>query len=124
MPSAAKNDVPVAVDVGGYEGRSAEWGDFTVTFETAEPGEPRELFKGLPDDKCQCPHWGYLLKGKITIDYGDREETITAGQAYYLPPGHVPRIDEPTESVEFSPTAELRKTMDHVQAKLAAMGDA
>jgi len=33
------------------------------------------LLHGLPGDSCQCPHWGYLLAGKITVSYADREET-------------------------------------------------
>jgi len=23
------------------------------------------LFKGLPGDRCQCPHWGVVVKGKL-----------------------------------------------------------
>ena len=22
------------------------------------------LMRGLPADQCQCPHWGYVIKGK------------------------------------------------------------
>jgi hypothetical protein len=25
------------------------------------------LMKGLPDGRCQCPHWGYILKGQWTF---------------------------------------------------------
>ena len=46
------------------------------------------VLKGLPDDRCQCPHWGYVLKGRMVVTYGDREEIVNAGDAYYLPPGH------------------------------------
>ena len=28
-------------------------------------------FKGLPDDRCQCPHWGYVSKGSFTVTYLD-----------------------------------------------------
>ena len=24
------------------------------------------LRAGLPDDRCQCPHLGYVLKGRLT----------------------------------------------------------
>ena len=48
------------------------------------------LLKGLPGDRCQCPHWGYVLKGRLTYRFADHEEVFEAGDAFYLPPGHVP----------------------------------
>jgi hypothetical protein len=30
------------------------------------------FMKGLPDDRCQCPHWGYVFKGKMTARYADQ----------------------------------------------------
>ena len=66
---------------------------------------------GLPDDRCQCPHWGYVLAGGFTYRFADHEETVQAGEAFYLPPGHVPIANEPNSViVQFSPTDELRKT--------------
>ena len=121
MPSAARNDVPVSIELMGYQGRFSEWGDFTVAFEKIPAGEFDELFSGLPDDRCQCPHYGVLLTGKMTIKYADREETVTAGQAYYMAPGHLPRFDEDCETVEFSPTAKLQQTLAVIQKNVKAM---
>ena len=67
------------------------------------------FMKGLPDDRCQCPHWGYVIKGKMTARYADRDEVFEAGDAFYTPPGHIPVQNDPgTEFVSFSPTEELR----------------
>jgi mannose-6-phosphate isomerase-like protein (cupin superfamily) len=67
------------------------------------------FMKGLPDDRCQCPHWGYVFKGRMTARYPDRDEVYEAGDAFYIPPGHIPVANEPgTEFVWFSPTEELR----------------
>ena len=79
------------------------------------------LLKGLPDDRCQCPHWGYVLKGRFSYRVGDREEIFEAGDAFYLPAGHIPLQNEPgSEIVQFSPTHELREKeavlMKNVQA--------
>jgi hypothetical protein len=69
------------------------------------------LLKGLPDDRCQCPHWGYVIKGKFSMSYPDRVEVYEAGDAFYTPPGHVPIKHEPgTQIVQFSPAPELKKT--------------
>jgi hypothetical protein len=77
------------------------------------------VFEGLPDDKCPCPHWGYILEGAIRISYSDgREETVRAGEAFYLSPGHAPLILEDTTFVEFSPEQEYNEVLSHVGRKL------
>ena len=69
------------------------------------------MLKGLPDDRCQCPHWGYVLAGKVTFRFADGDEIFEAGDAFYTPPGHIPVKHEPgTEFVMFSPTEELEVT--------------
>ena len=35
--------------------------------------------QGLPDDQCQCPHWGYVISGTMTFRFVDREEVFEAG---------------------------------------------
>ena len=88
MPSAAHDDLPLVEIVPGYSSRMADWGGITVAFEQAHAGQDASsMVKGLPDDRCQAPHWGYLFSGKMIVDYGDRQETIEGGQAYYVPPG-------------------------------------
>ena len=81
-------------------------------------------FAGLPDESCQCPHWGILLKGVWRVPLTDgRVGTVRAGEAYYLPPGHHFEVVEDSEYIEFSPTAPLRQTYAVVTKNLAA-GDA
>jgi quercetin dioxygenase-like cupin family protein len=54
------------------------------------------------------PALGYVFKGKLTVRYADHEEVIEAGDAFYLPPGHVPAAAASSEFVQFSPSDELR----------------
>lgn len=72
------------------------------------------FFKGLPDDRCQSPHWGYVLKGKMIWQYAEGDEVVTAGDAYFARPGHTPKLTDGTEVVEFSPTDDLQRTMEVV----------
>ena len=44
------------------------------------------MFKGLPNDKCSRPHWGYVFKGRLTFDCGDHEEVFEAGDAFHVEP--------------------------------------
>jgi hypothetical protein len=82
--SAGAADAPVTLDEPEIEGRYAELGDYTVAFETHKADmDPAPLFQGLPEDRCQCPHWGVVLSGRIVFRYADRDEVYTAGDAYY-----------------------------------------
>ncbi len=118
----SKEDLPIVEDEEGFVSRQAEWGEMNVALETISGGlDAAPLFKGLPDDRCQCPHWGYVFKGRMRIRYPDREEVIEAGDAYYMEPGHLPLIEEDTEVVEFSPKGEYQKTMVVVARNMAAM---
>jgi len=113
--------------IGGYEARSAELLDYTVAFETVKAGFPpggQEMFRGLPDDACQSPHWGYLFKGRFRAPLTTGGEVVvSAGEAYYLPPGHRYEALEDCETVEFSPTNELVRSLAVVAKNMAARGD-
>ena len=121
MPRMSKADAPVSVDEPEIEGRYAELGEYTVGFETHKADmDPAPLFRGLPDDRCQCPHWGVVLAGRIVFRYADHDEVFTAGDAYYGAPGHLPLIFAGTELVEFSPAGPLTETMGVIGKNLEA----
>lgn len=121
MPSTRKDQAPVALDIAEVEGRYVELEGYTVAFETYRAdADPAELFRGLPDDRCQSPHWGIVVSGRISLRYADRIETYSAGDVYYAPPGHTPVVTAGSEVVEFSPSEELGRTMAVLQANMAA----
>lgn len=125
MPHSNRTSAPVGLDIPELEGRYVDLGGYTVAFETYKADvDPAELFRGLPDDRCQCPHWGVVLRGSVSFRYADRTETHVAGDAYYAPPGHTPVVTAGSEVVEFSPTEELGRTLAVVEANLAAAGTA
>jgi hypothetical protein len=123
MPKVSKQEMPDVLEAEGYEGRFAELDGYTVGFESyTADADMAPLFKGLPDDRCQCPHWGVVLKGKLVYHYTDGDDVIEGGQAYYASPGHTPEIFAGTEVVEFSPTDELSQTLEVVERNMQAMG--
>lgn len=123
MPKVSMETADRKID----HGLAMEWAHeiegYTVSFlELRQDVDLTELLKGLPNDRCQCPHWGYVIKGSITVTVGDEVEVHKAGDAYYLPPGHVPTSHEPgTTLVEFSPTHELKKTEAVMMANMKKM---
>ncbi len=79
------------------------------------------FLKGLPHDHCQCPHWGYVLEGRIQVGYQDGgAETVEAGDLYYWPPGHTIAVETDTKYIEFSPSSQLNEVLDHVVKGLPA----
>jgi hypothetical protein len=121
MPRISKQNASSTESAPGYEGAFEDLGGYTVAFETyTEDADLAPLFVGLPDDRCQCPHWGYVLKGKVTYHHGGGAETIEAGEAYFVPPGHTPELHAGAELVEFSPTADLERTLEVVMRNAAA----
>jgi hypothetical protein len=121
MPRTSKADAPVSLDEPVIEGRYVELDGYTVGFETHKADmDPAPLFEGLPDNRCQCPHWGVVLTGRVIFRYADHDEVFSAGDAYYGGPGHLPLIFAGTELIEFSPTDALNATMGVVAKNLEA----
>jgi hypothetical protein len=87
----------------------------SVAFVRAQKGtDLRPALKGLPNDMCQCPHWGYVLKGKVRMHTKSGHQDFEAGQAFYWASGHAPEMLEDSEYVDFSPTEELDAVIRHI----------
>ena len=124
MPKASKQTATETVAVDGFEGRYERFdGGYTAAFESYSADvDASPFFAGLPDDRCQCPHWGYVVRGRIAFRYADREEIYEAGDAYYAPPGHTPVCFAGTELIEFSPTDAHDETSAVIQGNMQAAG--
>lgn len=123
MPKVSSETASQTVTIDGFEGRYEDLAGYTVGFERYfEDSDAAELFRGLPDDRCQSPHWGYVLAGRVAFRFADREETYEAGDAYYAPPGHTPVFYAGSEVVEFSPTESFAETVAVVTDNLRAAG--
>ena len=121
MPRTRKDEAPLLVDDPQIQGRYVELGETTVSYETfPQDVDPAPFYRGLPDDRCPCPHWGVVVSGRLVMRFPDREETYRAGDAYWIPPGHLPLVFAGAEVVEFSPTDQLRATMAVVGANITA----
>jgi ethanolamine utilization protein EutQ (cupin superfamily) len=122
MPALSKDTAPNVEDFGVAIDQGGDLAGYTAEFVTIRQGHSlAPMLKGLPDDSCQCPHWGYLMSGRLTVRYADREEIFEAGDAFYMPPGHVPTAATGSEFVQFSPTEELAVTVAAIKANAAAL---
>lgn len=105
MGTFTRDNTDVAFDLDGV-GRQhrAEDGGMIIALERWQAGlDTGEMFAGLPNGACQEPHWGYVLSGSVTMRYTDGQtETLSAGEAYYIRPGHNAHVDHDVELVEFT----------------------
>ena len=99
----ANTDLAVDLDGLGQQYRGED-GGMIIALERWNAGlDTTEMFADLPDGACQEPHWGYVVAGRVTMRYTDgRTETLSAGDAYYIAPGHNAVIEEDAEFVEFT----------------------
>ncbi|WP_436345188.1 cupin domain-containing protein [Natronorubrum sp. FCH18a] len=127
----AKEDIPTKIDTPdaiarqqmGF-GTARGYGEISGEYFTLASGtDITPLLEGLEDDTCQCPHWGYVLEGTLTVRYADEsEETDAAGDLFYWPPGHTVSAEADSEIILFSPQDEHAAVLDHMLDKMS--GDA
>ena len=96
-------------DVSGFDKISAEY------FTLAAGVDTSPLFQGLEGNLCQCPHWGFVLRGQLTTtDAKGARETVNTNDLFYWPPGHNVKVDADAEIVMFSPQREHSHVINHL----------
>lgn len=114
-------EIPGAVirqqtDFGFAEGFGSISGEY---FTLAAGVDTTQLFQGLEGDLCQCPHWGFVIRGQITTtDAIGAQETAQANDLFYWPPGHNVKVEADAEIVMFSPQHEHSRVIDHMIEKI------
>jgi hypothetical protein len=109
-------DLPMAIEGGGVEFRTDRAGELSIAWVRLPKGaDLREGLAGLPGNLCPCPHWGYMISGRLVMHTEDGDQTYEAGQAFYWAPGHAPEALEDCEYVDVSPTAQLGEVVRHLQ---------
>lgn len=125
----AKEQVDVKLEIPGATIRQRkDFGDASGLgkisgeyFSLAAGVDTTPIFEGLEGDQCQCPHWGFVLSGRITTtDAAGREETVSANDLFYWPPGHNVRVDSDAEFIMFSPQHEHDVVIDHMREVTSA----
>jgi len=116
-----KMEIPGAVirqrtdfgDVSGFGKISGE------CFTLAAGVDTTPLFQGLEGNLCQCPHWGFVLRGQLTTtDAKGERETVKANDLFYGPPGHNVKVDADAEIIMFSPQREHSHVINHMIEKV------
>ena len=129
----AKDNVDVRMEIPGAVirqrtdfGDASGFGKISSEYFTLSAGvDTTPLFVGLEGDRCQCPHWGFVLRGRITTtDAKGARETVNANELFYWPPGHNVKVDADAEIIMFSPQREHSVVIDHMIEKVNSEGPA
>lgn len=123
MPKVSKDSAAQVEEQEPIVDRYEEINGYTVNFVSFHQRlDTTPLFRGLPGSSCPCHHWGYVLEGKLTFRFADHEEIFEAGDAFYVPPGHVPIVEAGSELVQFTPSESLRTVTAAIIQNLRGMG--
>jgi len=123
-----KNDIPKKIDVPGAIARQAlnfgdasDYGSLAAEYFSLGAGtDIAPLLKGLNDDACHAPHWGFIIAGEVVITYtNDTKETCVGGDLFYWPPGHSVSVVQDSEVILFSPQVEHGEVLNHMLAAMA-----
>jgi mannose-6-phosphate isomerase-like protein (cupin superfamily) len=119
---ASKSELTKSMDTDDMTMYEGVWGEMHIEYDIFKKKfDITPFLKGLPNDRDQCPHWGIVTKGQLTIKYDGKEEVVKAGDAYYAPPGHTGMFEAGTELWEFSPMDKMQKTMEVIMRNMQAM---
>ncbi|MFZ5784841.1 MAG: hypothetical protein ACOY3Y_00230 [Acidobacteriota bacterium] len=118
MEALRRSDLTIRVEAEGIELRTKEVGGMTAGWVRLAKGvDLGGATKGLPDDLCPCPHWGYVIRGKVRMKTKNGNRDYEAGQAFYWGPGHAPAALEDSEYIDFSPTDDFERVISHITRK-------
>ena len=124
----SKDDIPVRLALPGATARQLpDFGTAQGTlgaeyFSLAAGTDMAPLLRGLDDDLCHSPHWGFLATGTVLVEYVDSTtERVRAGEVFFWPAGHTVLVEQDAELVMFSPAHEHGQVMDHIAAKVASL---
>ena len=125
MPKVSKTSATKVTDIGIGQIHEGTVDGYEVTFlDLREEVDMAGLLKGLPDDLCPCPHWGYVTAGRVTFTFRDHTEEFTAGDAFHVVGGHSPAVSAGTSWLLFSPADEMAVVNETIERNLAAMQSA
>ena len=91
-----------------WEEPGVEVGDTIISYVRGRAGwDAVDSFADMPDNMCQCDHFGVVLEGRIRIVTKDGNLECKKGDAYWQAAPHRVEWLEDSLLVEFSPREEF-----------------
>lgn len=121
----AWDDLPIDLEGPGVAIRRKDFDGLAMCLIRFGAGEKTdEVFAGLPEGRCQCAHWGYVISGTMRVHGADGVRDHAAGETYYWAPGHNLEALTDAEYFEISKIEDYDVLSGHVKGVLAAAAQA
>src|SRR4051812_44598551 len=114
------DDLSTELEGPGVEIRRTDEGGLALALIRLQAGLRTDpLFAGLPDDRCQCGHWGYIISGTMRVHCADGARDYEAGETYFWAPGH--NLEAVTDAyyLEITRSEEYDRLMAHCKQVMA-----
>ena len=116
----AWDDLPTELEGPGVAIRRKDFDGLAMCLIRLDAGLRTDpLFAGLPDDRCQCGHWGYIISGTMRVHSAEGARDYEAGEIYYWEPGHNLEAVEDAEYLEITKSADYDALMAHCKRVMA-----
>ena len=116
----AWDDLPTELEGPGVAIRRKDFDGLAMCLIRLDAGLRTDpLFAGLPDDRCQCGHWGYIISGTMRVHSAEGARDYGAGESYYWEPGHNLEAVEDAEYLEITKSADYDALMAHCKRVMA-----
>ena len=114
------DDLPTELEGPGVAIRRRDFDGLAMCLIRLDAGVRTDpLFAGLPDDRCQCAHWGYIMRGTMRVHDADGARDYVAGETYYWQPGHNLEAVTDTEYLEITRSEHYDALMAHCRRVMA-----
>lgn len=118
MISIEIEELPRTIANESVDVRTSDVGELTVSYIRLQKGtDLSPALVGLPHNLCPCPHWGYMLKGRVLMKTTNGDQIFEAGKPFYWGPGHAPVALEDSEYIDFSPTEQFAAVIRHIKGE-------
>jgi hypothetical protein len=119
---ASFQELPPLVEAGPSQVRGSDWGGMRIQVASVPAGTDfTPLLAGLPNDRCPCDHWGYVVRGRLRVYHADgTEEIVQAGDYYHMPKGHTAIALEDTEFLEVGDPAPHQQFVENARKIVGA----
>jgi hypothetical protein len=114
------DDLPTVLEGPGTEIRRRDFDGLAMCLIRLQAGVRTDaLFAGLPDDRCQCAHWGHIVRGTMRVHSAEGAHDYDAGESFYWAPGHNLEAVADTEYLEITRAADYDALMEHCARAMA-----
>jgi mannose-6-phosphate isomerase-like protein (cupin superfamily) len=114
---ASLETLAITAETDTYRGQWTVLGEMHVSYEHCAAGSNiDDMVAIFENHACPVEHWGYVFSGSVRVEFTDgHEETFSAGDVFYVPPGHRPYMLEDTVLLQLTRKHEFEHMIGEIR---------